>query len=257
MGPLVAVGGFHLPGGGVRKLEIELDDLCRTTGFPYGEEFKWSPGSRAWMRRKLQFDQRRDFFLDALDLGRRCGVSAIVAARDTTSRPASAHASDAEHDVVTLFLERAQNLLRPLGTDALVLFDRPSGNRKTEEKFLGRCIETMRSGTAFVEFEHLALAVSADSRLVRVLQLADVIVSCTLARIAGEPVWAPPVFDGVRPLLRAEGGRVGGVGLKLHPDLKYVNLYHWLLGDTHYRRGSSGWQLPLPDKPYATSPDTH
>jgi hypothetical protein len=256
MGPLVAVGGFHLPGESARSLEVGLEELCLKSGFPQGEEFKWSPGSRSWMRKALQFDRRRDFFLAALDLARKASATAIVAVSDTQSQPASSGVENPEHDVVTLFLERAQNLLGPLGTDAIVLFDRPSGNRKAERKFLARCLQTIRAGTPFVDFEHLAFAVSTDSHLVRVLQLADVVVSCTLSCVAGEKTWAPPVFQGIRPMLRTEGRRVGGVGLKLHPDRKYVNLYHWLVGDTYYRRGMSGWDLPIPGRPYASSPNT-
>jgi hypothetical protein len=38
---------------------------------------------------------------------------------------------------------------------------------------------------------------------------------------------------------------IGGSGLKLHPDLCYLNLYHWLLGDSYYRRGGGGHTLPM------------
>lgn len=41
MGPLVAVGGVHVVGDAVRDLELALDALCKKTGFPDGEEFKW------------------------------------------------------------------------------------------------------------------------------------------------------------------------------------------------------------------------
>jgi hypothetical protein len=68
---------------------------------------------------------------------------------------------------------------------------------------------------------------------------------------------APPVFEkGITPILRSAGGRIGGTGLKIHPDRRYVNLYHWLLGDTTFVKGGSSSPLPLSDHPYATSPDT-
>jgi hypothetical protein len=56
-------------------------------------------------------------------------------------------------------------------------------------------------------------------------------------------------------LLREEGGQIGGVGLKIQPDRRYMNLYHWLLGDDYYRRGNSGVGLPRPNFIYAESPD--
>jgi hypothetical protein len=45
--------------------------------------------------------------------------------------------------------------------------------------------------------------------------------------------------------MRRDGGRIGGIGLKIHPDFKYANLYHWLVGNTHFHRGSTGFPMPL------------
>ena len=61
-------------------------------------------------------------------------------------------------------------------------------------------------------------------------------------------------FDMIHPILRREGDRIGGVGLKLHPDFVYANLYHWLVGDAHYWRGNIGTPLPLKGRPYSTDP---
>lgn len=68
---------------------------------------------------------------------------------------------------------------------------------------------------------------------------------------AGESNFSPPIFECMKPLFRSETGRVGGVGLKLHPDYKYANLYHWLLGDSHFVRGGSGTPLPMKNRPYS------
>jgi hypothetical protein len=80
----------------------------------------------------------------------------------------------------------------------------------------------------------------------RVLQLADIVVSCAVSRVSGESNFSPIVFPQVKKLLRFDGTRIGGVGLKLHPDLRYANLYHWLLGDSHWIKGLTG--VPLPNK---------
>ncbi len=53
MGPLVAIGGIHVGADHVGPLERELDELCAATGFPDGEEFKWSTGRQTWMRDHL------------------------------------------------------------------------------------------------------------------------------------------------------------------------------------------------------------
>jgi hypothetical protein len=56
-------------------------------------------------------------------------------------------------------------------------------------------------------------------------------------------------------MLRSEQGRIGGVGLKLHADLRYANLYHWLLGDSHWWKGNVGIPLPAEGHPYVNSAD--
>jgi hypothetical protein len=61
--------------------------------------------------------------------------------------------------------------------------------------------------------------------------------------------------DEPHPLLlraRAEAGRVGGFGLKLHPDYSFINLYHWLLGDNAHRKEGV---LPSDGWPYSESAD--
>jgi hypothetical protein len=243
MGPLVAVGGIHISGEKVRDLELALDALCAETGFPAGEEFKWSPKT-PWMRKSLIAEARQQFFLAALKLARGVGATAIVAMEDTRKAKASSAWSTHEDDVTMMFLERAHAQV-PAGRAALVLFDRQGGDHRDDFAFLSSCIDKLRTGTAYTKLDKLALALSSDSRLSRLLQLADMITGCSTSFVAGESRWSPRVFtDGVLPLLRQDYGRKGGCGLKIHPDWRYGNLYHWLLGDTHFVRYQMGEPLP-------------
>lgn len=257
MGTLVAVGGIHVPGHAVRDLERSLDDLCRRTGFPPGAagEFKWSPGRDHWMRNNLVDQARTGFFQSALRIASDAGARAIVVVEDETRNTAT-DAQTAEEDVVRLFLERAHHFLGNYPErHGIVLADRPS-SRTEEDEFLIDCLDTLQRGTAYTLPERIALNVlTTSSHLVRLLQLADVVVSCTRAFVGGETTWSPPVFDLIRPMFREEQGRRGGVGLKLQPDYNFANLYHWFLGDTHYVRGMSGVPLPIQTRPYAVSPD--
>lgn len=257
MGPMLAVGGIHVPGDSVRQLEHALDDLCGAQGFPQGEEFKWSPGRKSWMRQGLVEEARQDFFLAALALARDAGATAIVAMVDKNRRAANSSASSAEEDVTLLFLERAHNLLMPSGTHACVVFDRPGGKGSDDNAFLAGCMSHMRTGTGYAKLDTLALALSTDSKLSRLVQLADVVTSCTTARVTGEYTYSPPVFDGgILPMLREDGSVRGGRGLKLHPDLLYGNLYHWLLGDETYIKRMTGTPLPSTGfHRYQQSPD--
>jgi hypothetical protein len=252
MGPLCGVGGLHLPSAAVGPLERALDALCTDVGFPPGDEFKWSPGRELWMRRGLVGPARREFYLRALALANEARATAIVVIADRKARSATG-AKTPEEDVVTMFLERAHNALDMTQTEAILLMDRPGGDRQEENEFLASCLTTMREGTGYVLPARLTLAVSTQSRLVRLLQLADVVASSTLAFVAGEPTYSPPVFEAVRPMLRRGGG---GWGMKIHPDYRYANLYHWLLGDKILLRGNSYLELPTSGRPYRSSPDT-
>lgn len=244
MGPLVAVGGLHLGGDAVRDLELVMDQLCAETGFPAGEEFKWSPAKGTWMRKELVAKAREAFFLRALTFAREAGATAIVTMEDTTKSMASVKSPTPQDDVTMMFLERAHSQV-PVGRTALVVFDRPGGDHHDDSAFLSSCIEKLRTGTAYTKLDRLALALSTDSKLCRLLQLADVIASCSTSFVAGEDQWSPRAFrEGVLPLLRKESGRKGGCGLKIHPDFRYGNLYHWLLGDKDFVRNQNGRSLP-------------
>lgn len=252
-GPLVATGGIYVPGDSVRPLERKVQALCSQYGFPPGEEFKWSPTRNHWMYQNLIGERRHDFFVGVIRLCQTYGVKALVVIEDSSC--GSAAGFDHEMDATKLFLERVHKQLLRADSDAVLLVDRPSGDRASEDRFLIRCIETVQRGTSFVTPDRISLVVSAASELVHLIQVADVVTSCTLARVAGEERYSPPLFDEfIRPLLLSETGRIGGVGLKLHPDFKYANLYHWLLGDTHYVRFGNGIPLPLGGRRYASDP---
>jgi hypothetical protein len=86
------------------------------------------------------------------------------------------------------------------------------------------------------------------------IQVADLVTGCTVAAIGGEDRYTLPIMPKLRTLFRRELNRIGGVGVKIHPDLKYVNLYHWVLGDRDFMRANTGWPLPMAGYPYYSSP---
>lgn len=240
MGPLVCAGGIYVPHARVQQLESRIDQLALRVGFPPGEEFKWSPPRSSWMREHLKDQDRERFFLAVLGECARCDVTVIACVNDTTMKTATG-ATTHDMDVTTLFLERA-DWCASAGAGATVVFDRPGSD---EAKFLDACASTLRDGTHFRKFTSLMPApLTADSHRQRLLQVADLVTSCTASAVGGEDRFAPTIFAGIRPLLRKEGGRSGGVGLKIHPDFRYANLYYWLLGEDTWWKGSLG--IPLP-----------
>lgn len=254
MRPAVGVGGVFLPAESLGPVQRRIDELCRNAGFPDGEEFKWSPGGELWMKRNLHDEKRKRFFLDVLASVRENGGQAVVV--DTRANPATS-AADPEEDATRLFLERASNRFHAAGVDGVVIVDRPSGSRSAENRFLAKCVEHLEDETTFAVADRFALPVMAtQSRFVRLLQVADLITSATLALVPGEREYAPPIFEAILPMMPKEFGRIGGVGLKIHPDFRYANLYYWLLGDEHWKKRNTGEPLPRPKQLYAEDPGT-
>ena len=255
MGQLVGVGGIHVPGDNVYQLEKSLNHICEGFSLPKGEEFKWSPDSNMWMRRNLIGEDRFNFFQRILDKALQHEVKAYVVIVDANYKPAIKHL-DSEMDAVVLLLERFHNALAK-ETQGLVIVDRPQGGPKDQKNFLSDSYERLKEGTPYVQFDRIALSIlTSPSKYVRLLQLADLIVGCSMARVGGEDTYSPRIFECIKPLLAKNGGIVSGVGLKIHPDYRYANLYHWLLGDDFLVRGLVGERLPLPCRPYNSDPYT-
>ena len=253
MGVLAATGGISIPAQDVRTFEWEIHALCKEYGFPNGQEFKWSPGKDHWMHEELVEQQRRQFFTDVLSAAINYNAQAIVVIEDTSSTTATG-AADSSMDTTTLLLERVNLHFGTMGTEGIVIVDQPGGGRKAEERYHRHCLEQLQQGTNYVQFDHILMNVlSTPSHFSRLLQVADLVTSCTLAVVAGEQTFAPPIFEMIKPLLCRELGRIGGVGLKLFPDT-YINLYYWLLGDQFWFKGSRSSPMPVPHYPYYSDP---
>jgi len=257
MGPLCVAGAICISEANLKGFENALDELCSNTGFPDRQEFKWSPGRDLWMRDNLKNDARTEFFLNAVKCARDHGICGVLTAIDTNHKVITG-ASSHEVAVVRLLLERIHNsTLR--GEHALIVADTPSGGSKqNSDTFISGCLETLRAGTnALASLDRIAMVLTCSSHLTRCLQFADLFTSCLTSFISGENRWSPPVVSELRGLLRAELGRVGGCGMKIHPDFVYANLYHWLFGDDIFWRVGCGNPFPLQGRPYAGSPDVY
>jgi hypothetical protein len=248
VGPLVATGGVAIEATVCRKLELAIDELCiKTYGFPIGEPFKWSPNKDHWMRENLKDDRRKQFYNDVLTLAAQNGATGFAAVSDTTKGLAIAEAKTPEMDVFIMTLERFD---MALGQDVgMVVAARPSGGKGDEQTFLVSCAEAINAGTNYVKFEKFVTnVVTMPFSNSRLLQLADLIVSISTAMVAGHREFAGKHFAAVRAILKTSGGRAGGIGLKIHPDFSYANLYHWLLGDTLFKNKKlPNAGLPFPE----------
>lgn len=230
MGPLIAIGGIGMPAHQIRLIEREVNTICESYGFPDDEEFKWSPRRNQWMHNHLVHPERTQFFAEVLEVFRDLDAFAIVVVEDREGRTATG-ADDHYEDATALLLERIHLQLQARETEGILIVDQPGGGRVREERYLQKCFEMRLHGTDFVTFETIAMnVVSMRSHFSRLLQVADIVTACTLARIAGQRRYTISIFNHIKPLLCKEQGRIGGVGVKIYPD-QYRSLYHLLLGD--------------------------
>ncbi len=250
------MGGIHVPAEQVGQLERAIGVVCESVGFPKDQEFKWSPGKKEdFQRNHLTGEARVEFYRQLLELARNHHAKALIVVEDESRRRARTTSKNHEHDVTALFLERADWSLSNAHRLGVVVAAAPQGAARGQGKFLADCAELLQAGTEFMKLDRIALGVlTAKSQQLRLLQLADIVTSCTVARVAGESDYSPEIFDLVLPLFRVDRSRVGGIGLKIHPDFVYANLYHWLLGDTHFWKGNCGHPLPIKGRPFDEDP---
>jgi hypothetical protein len=253
MNHLVGVGGIYVPSERVNALERTINQICSEVRFPPNEEFKWSPRRRDWMHNSLIAEAREEFLLRVLTAASEHDVRVSVVLSDTRSKHPT-KCENHEEFAVQLLIERIEWLAAHARRDVIVVFDRPGGAHANEENFLATCLETIQTGTPFIRPERIALnALSTSSHFVRLLQTADLITGCVTGYVAGESRFSPNLMPVIRPMLATNGERVGGFGIKIHPDFWYANLYHWLFGDNYFWRGNWGRPFPLPSHPYHRS----
>jgi len=223
-------------------------------GFPEGEVFKWSPAKDHWMRDNLVGDWRTQFFSAVLEAAHQHGARAVVAMVEPNW--GRAVAKTPPMDAMTLALERYDNFLAASDCSGVVMAAE-SGSAQDEDRLLAECLTTLKLGTDFVSFRRIATnVVTMPFKHSRLLHVADVVASASTALAAGNTEFSQPLVQHIKPMLLVNGaGCVGGVGMKMHPDYCFGNLYHWLRGDLV--DAEFGKRTPLPQKghPYESGPD--
>lgn len=237
-------------------LNFDLETLCRKKyGFPEKEEFKWSPSRKSWMWSSLTDAKRASFYRDVVSTLSKHHVTVTVVIVDEEADQSSVDQQASVRKAVKFFLERADQQSGGRGRQTILVVDKPGGGRREERAFLDSCTEVIESGTDFVRLGHIAHAIlTCDSDRSRLLQAADLVTSATTAYVAGNVQFAAPVFEVIRPLLYQSGDRIHGYGLKIFPDFRYANLFHWLLDEQVFWSRSIGEVLPKDRWPYSKDP---
>jgi hypothetical protein len=255
MGRLSALGGLYVPGDEVRYLEDAINNTCKRYGVPDGEEFKWSPRRNSWMHSGLKGKSRTSFFSEVLGHCARVGAEASAVIVDTDLPTANGATATPEY-ATGLLIGQIDRIAVRRSTTAMVVVDRPGGGRREEEQLLTAALDTLRRGSGYELPIRIALnPLCTTSNFIRLLQAADVIVSCATQFLAGEAQYSPHIFNtSVRPLLKTDP--IGGSAIALHPEARYANLYHWLIGDSVFMERALGHPLPDPKYPYLEDADT-
>jgi hypothetical protein len=259
MGPVFGVGGVLVEESGIQPLAKALDDIAIEFGIPKGEELKWSPAKKSWIRENLTVE-RTNCYRQVLEAAANHRAKVIVVCDDTAR---TVHDPDAAFQIcLTYLIERLNMNLEDRDSRALIVVDRPGGGKTEEDKFLSYFLRTVQEGAEYVLPNRLMLNVlTAPSDMVRHLQLADIITGVVTAMVAGNDTYAATLFPYIKPLfIMNRAGGIAGTGLKIVPDStrrdSLVNLYHWVLGDNflHKSGGAISYRLPAPGYPFENDP---
>lgn len=208
------------------------------------------------MRCSLTDARREKFYRELIAILAEHRVVALVMAVDERHDQSSPDRQGSARKSIKFFLERVDQRGKKLNRQALLVLDRPGGGRREESAFLKASTEIVEGGTEYVKLGHVAHSLlAADSHASRLLQVADVVTGVCLSVVAGRTQYAEPLFREIIPLLhRSAEDRIHGYGLKIFPDHRYANLYHWLVGEDTMWSGGVGLHLPANGRPYSHHP---
>lgn len=256
MGPLVAFGGALFPEFAVRPFGSQINEILAAFGIPADDEVKWSPKKGTWIYENLKGNDRTECYRQILHSASALGVRALVIVWDTGQTTLNAEA--AFEKCIDFAFERLAVNLSKRNEQAIMVADRPGGGRKQEDGLLSNFLSRVEQGTEYSVPNWCALNIlTTPSKLLRQLQLADLITGITTAMVAGQYRYAPTLFQDLKPMLiRNHYETIGGTGLKLFPDT-LRNIYRWVLEEDVFWKVRHNFGTSLPDKaqPYCQDED--
>jgi hypothetical protein len=253
LGPLLAFAAAIFPEESLSPFAADLSNIVAELGIPPDEEIKWNSPRGSFLRgadRQLVTTLRHRMLEAALD-HQVCTVTVIIDHGAAYKRSSKAEVGKM---ILKWLYEKVSMHLGDHKDVGIMIADKPGGGAREEKRWLAETLELTRDGTEYVDPGRVVLpVVTADSRHVPHLQLADLIAAATTGAVAGHP----PALD-LGPRLAQLMHRhrlrdVNGAGLVLWPPGKY-NLLYWCFGETSYStpRMNTGYPLPRPEWPYAT-----
>lgn len=229
-----------------------MNAIVESFGVPPGDEIKWSPKKGSWIYDNLKGDTRNECYSQVLRAAQSLGVQALVIVWDTGRT--TLQGERAFEKCLDFAFERLSVNLSKREEQAIIVADRPGGGKKQEEGLLQNFLDRVESGTEYSVPDWCSLNIlTTPSKLLRQLQLADLIAGITTAMVAGQYKYAKPLFGEVKSMLiQNHAGTIGGTGLKVFPDALW-NLYRWVLEEEYFWKvgRNTGVPLPFDHLPYA------
>jgi hypothetical protein len=230
LGHLLAFAAAIFPEEGLAPFAEDLSGIAAGLGIPAGEEIKWNPPRGSFLKSadgQLVKALRRRMLEAALDHHVRT-VTVII---DHGARYQGRSKAEVGKIILEWLYERVSMHLGDHNAPGIMIADKPGGGAREEKRWLAEALELTRDGTEYVEPGRVVLPVlTADSRHVPHLQLADLVAAATTGAVAGNP----PALE-LGPLLaklmhRHSLGDANGAGLVLFP--RAYNLLHHCFGET-------------------------
>jgi hypothetical protein len=187
LGHLLAFAAAIFPQDSLAPFAGDLSSIAASLGIPPGEELKWNPDKGTFLRSaggSLVKTLRRQM-LEAAASHR---VSTVTAILDHSAAYTSYTREAVGTEVLKWLYERVTMHLGDHNDVGIMIADKPGGGGREEKRWLASTLELTNFGTEYVQPGYVVLPVlTADSRHVRHLQLADLIASATTGAIAGNP----------------------------------------------------------------------
>ena len=245
MGKVVSYGGVLLESEKLTNLSNKIDEIAKDAGIPVGEELKWSPRKNSWIYENLKGKDRDECYSNVLQAAIDFNAKAIVTVCDYKLRNLKPEWGFERCIIYTL--ERVSTYTETIKSQAIVISDKPSGGKKEDEQFLADYLTHIESDKNYMLEGNFGLnMLTAPSHMLRHLQLADLVTGITAAMVSGQMKYAETHFDKVKTMFISNSlDFVGGTGLKVYPD-KLINLYRWVLGESHFSKSSMMAAIPLP-----------
>ena len=240
LGHLVALGAVIVPEDEVTGWASDLLAMKAQLGVPEDEEIKWKPSKGSFLASaggEVNAALRERMLRAAIDRGITSVVHVLdhsLVYRDRSVVQVGQELLKWTYDKVAFGLE---------GQGAVMIADKPGGGAADESRWLAETLVLTNDGTAYTEPGKVVLPVlTADSRHVPHLQLADLVTAATTAAVAGRP-HGLQLATLLHKLARKNNlGYAGGAGITLWPP-ELRDLLYWVFQEDTYFRAVGGYPL--------------